>query len=80
MVRKRILASLLTVGMITVSALSGCGSSDDSGSSESKDGKTLVRFMVGGSAGELAQYQKAVDAFNEQSDNTQVKLDRKSVV
>ena len=74
MVRKRILASLLTVGMITVSALSGCGSSDDSGSSESKDGKTLVRFMVGGSAGELAQYQKAVDAFNEQSDNTQVKL------
>lgn len=58
MVRKRILASLLTVGMITVSALSGCGSSDDSGSSESKDGKTLVRFMVGGSAGNLRSIKR----------------------
>lgn len=74
MIRKRILASLLTVGMISVLALSGCGGSGGSDSSETKDGKTLVRFMVGGSAAELEQYQKAVDAFNEQSDNTQVKL------
>lgn len=74
MVRKRILASLLTVSIISVLALSGCGGSGGSESSETKDGKTLVRFMVGGSAAELEQYQKAVDAFNEQSDNTQVKL------
>lgn len=74
MIRKRILASLLTAGMISTLALSGCGGSGGSESSETKDGKTLVRFMVGGSAAELEQYQKAVDAFNGQSDNTQVKL------
>ncbi len=74
MAKKKILVSLLAISMISALALSGCGGSKESETGETKDGKTLVRFMVGGSAGELAQYEKAVDAFNEQSDKTQVKL------
>ena len=36
------------------------------------DGKTSIRFMVNGSAEELALYQKAVDAFNNKSTATHV--------
>ena len=71
MTKKRMLASLLAAGMISVLAFSGCKSS---GGGETADGKKTVRFMVGGSAGELEQYQKAVDAFNKQSESTEVKL------
>lgn len=71
MTKKRMLASFLAAGMISVLALTGCQSSD---SGETEDGKKTVRFMVGGSAGELEQYQKAVDAFNKQSESTEVKL------
>lgn len=69
--KKKMVASLLTACLVGLCALTGCGGS---ASSETEDGKALVRFMVGGSAAELEQYQKAVDAFNEQSDDTNVKL------
>ncbi len=68
---KKMMASLLTLCLTGMLVLTGCGSS---GEEETKDGKTVVRFMVGGSAGELEQYQKAVDTFNEQSEDTNVKL------
>lgn len=68
---KKMMASLLTLCLTGMLILTGCGSS---GEEETEDGKTVVRFMVGGSAGELEQYQKAVDTFNEQSENTNVKL------
>lgn len=69
--RKKILTSLLTICLTGILVLTGCG---NSGEEETKDGKTVIRFMVGGSAGELEQYQKAVDVFNEKSKNTNVKL------
>ena len=68
---KKTVVSLLVLCLTGMLALTGCGGSDKE---ETKDGKTVIRFMVGGSAGELEQYQKAVDAFNEQSENTNVKL------
>lgn len=48
--------------------LSGCSKKEV----KTADGKDIVRFVVGGSAEELGQYQKAVDAFNEQSQTTHV--------
>lgn len=68
---KKLVSILLTVSMAGMLVLTGCGSSE---SKKTEDGKTLVRFMVGGSAAELEQYQKAVDAFNEQSKDTNVEL------
>ena len=68
---KKLVSILLTVSMAGMLVLTGCGSSE---SKKTEDGKTLVRFMVGGSAAEPEQYQKAVDAFNEQSKDTNVEL------
>lgn len=68
----RKLAAVTLVGTMAISLFTACGNSG--GETKTEDGKTLVRFSVGGSAGELAQYEKAVDAFNEQSDTVQVEM------
>lgn len=64
---RRILATLLTVFVLI--GLIGCGTSKDTPASSDGD-RVVVRFMVNGSAEELALYQKAVDAFNAQSKTT----------
>lgn len=70
--KKRMLTTTLVLGLIGAFLLSGCQSG--SNNSKTADGKTSVRFMVGGSAAELEQYKKAVDAFNAQSDTVEVKF------
>lgn len=56
--------------LLTLCLFAGCGNNNGM----TKDGKFLVRFMVGGSEGELAGYRAAVDAFNGQSPDTFVEL------
>ena len=68
----RRLAAAAIVGTMTVSMLTACGGGG--AETETEDGKTIVRFSVGGSAAELEQYEKAVDAFNEQSETVQVEM------
>lgn len=68
---KKILASVLVFAMV-ISMITACGKKDAETTTE--DGKTIVRFMVNGSAAELEIYQKAIDAFNEQSEKTSVEL------
>ncbi len=70
MKRIKRLAAAALVGTMSVSLFTACGGQE----TQTEDGKTLVRFMVGGSAGELEQYEKAVTAFNEQSDTVQVEM------
>lgn len=70
MARKKFAKLLLTTVLAASLALVGCGKDDGT----TADGKSVVRFMVGGSAGELEQYQKAVDAFNKQSTTAQVEF------
>lgn len=70
MIKKKLAASVLAVCLVGSLALGGCGKQD----TKTADGKDVVRFMVGGSAAELEQYQKAVDAFNAQSETTEVKF------
>lgn len=72
MMKKRMLTTTLVLGLTGAFLLSGCQSGGSSG--KTADGKTSVRFMVGGSAAELEQYKKAVDAFNAQSDTVEVKF------
>ena len=55
--------------------LAACGSSSSTPKDEStSEGKKVVRFMVNGSDEELKIYDKAVTAFNEQSETTEVEL------
>lgn len=61
---------LLIAGVLCSMVLFGCGKKEERASGD----KVIIRFMVGGSAAELEQYQKAVDSFNEQSDTTKVEL------
>lgn len=68
--RKNGLALLAAVSLVSVMMISGCGKP----AGETAGGKASVRFMVGGSAAELEQYQKAVDAFNKESKTAQVEL------
>lgn len=83
---KRILALGLCLVFATT-IITACGTSNTSsdsattggeGGAESveiiDDGKTPVKFMVNGSAEELAIYEKAVNAFNDQSEDTHVYL------
>ena len=70
MLRRKMLAAALAVGLAGALVLGGCQSSGSKG--KTADGKNSVRFMVGGSAAELEQYKKAVDAFNEQSEDVEV--------
>lgn len=62
--------AILSVFVLCGTLLMGCGKKEE----KTEDGKTRVRFVVGGSAAELEQYQKAVDAFNGQSEKTSVDL------
>lgn len=62
--------SCILLAIFTSLMLIGCGKKEEI----TEDGKAVVRFVVGGSAAELEQYQKAVDAFNEQSKTTQVTI------
>lgn len=64
---KKLIPVVLGFTIFTI-MLAGCGNKDV----KTADGKDIVRFVVGGSAEELGQYQKAVDAFNEQSEKTHV--------
>ena len=70
MLRRKMLAAALVTGLTGTLVLGGCQSGGDEG--KTADGKDNVRFMVGGSAAELEQYKKAVDAFNEQSEDVEV--------
>ena len=64
---KRLLACGMAAAMVMVSA--------SVVSAETTDGdKAKIRFMVNGSAEELELYEKAVTAFNEQSETTEVEL------
>lgn len=58
----------MAIGLV---ALAGCSSS---GSSGSGDGKVELTFSAWGNPAELKVYQRAVDAFNEQSDSVEVEL------
>ena len=70
---KKILTVLLSLLMVL--CLAACGSNTPATEDEpAEDGKVTVRFMVNGSAAELALYQKAVDAFNAQSETTVVEM------
>lgn len=68
--RKQVATGILTAVLASTFVFGGWGADIVKAEGE----KTVVRFMVGGSAAELEQYQKAVDAFNEQSENTQVEF------
>lgn len=85
---KKLLTMLLCV-LLVAGLLAGCGgdtqtpaapSTGDAGDASTAappadaGDKVTVRFMVGGSAGELAEYEKAVAAFNEQSEGTFVEF------
>lgn len=70
MLGRKMLAAALVTGLTGTLVLGGCQSGGDKG--KTAGGKDSVRFMVGGSAAELEQYKKAVDAFNEQSENVEV--------
>ena len=70
MLRRKMLAAALATGLAGTLVLGGCQGSGSKG--KTADGKDSVRFMVGGSAAELEQYKKAVDAFNEQSEDVEV--------
>lgn len=56
----------MAVGLV---ALAGCSSSGSS-----VDGKVELTFSAWGNPAELKVYQRAVDAFNEQSDSVEVEL------
>lgn len=70
---KKILASFLAL-VLVLGGLAACGNESASAADEAAEGKVSIRFMVNGSAEELAIYQKAIDAFNAQSEKTVVEL------
>lgn len=71
--RKRLLIGALSLALMT-GIVSGCSGNSPKNNNTTEDGKAVVRFMVNGSAAELEIYQKAVDAFNAQSETTSVTL------
>lgn len=73
---RRVIA-LLAAAVMLLCALTACSkkeTNNDKTDTPSETGKVTVRFMVNGSAEELAIYEKAVNAFNAQSEKTEVKL------
>ena len=68
---KKTLVGILATSMVLGSA-AGCALGAEPETTDRE--KTVVRFMVNGSAEELAIYDKAVKAFNEQSTDTEVEL------
>ena len=68
---KKLLTVLLSC--LLVFSLVGCSEKPADTASDAS-GKVHIRFMVNGSAAELALYQKAVDAFNAQSETTEVEM------
>ena len=70
---KKILASFLAL-VLVLGGLVACSNETEPAAGEAAEGKVSIRFMVNGSAEELAIYQKAIDAFNAQSEKTVVEL------
>lgn len=73
---RRVIA-LLAAAVMLLCALTACSkkeTNNDKTDTPSETGKVTIRFMVNGSAEELAIYEKAVNAFNAQSEKTEVKL------
>lgn len=69
--------SLLALVALLLCVFAACGNGKtnaDNSTAANGSGKVTIRFMVNGSAEELAIYEKAVNAFNAQSEKTEVKL------
>lgn len=66
MKKRKVSALFMMTSLISLLLLGACGVSEGEQAGKA-EGKNNIRFMVGGSAAELEQYEKAVDAFNAQS-------------
>lgn len=64
----------IALALVMTLALVACGNQSADTDTGDDGGKATIRFMVNGSAEELALYEKAVNAFNEQSETTFVEM------